>query len=67
MKVHKLEVLVYDFENYGIDEYVVALNQNNDYHMRVLDYQTKEIGEWSDAHPLNHPETLMEYVDEIFG
>lgn len=53
MKAHKIEILVLDFEDYGVDEYNAIIEQNKHLNSRVLKSNTFEIGEWSDDHELN--------------
>lgn len=53
MKAHKIEILVIDPENMGVEEFNIILEQNRFINGRVLKSTTYKIGEWSDEHPLN--------------
>lgn len=69
MRMHKLEVYVIDFEDYGIGAYYEALQNNfglNAAVARVIPVGTTDIGRWHDDHPLNFsntPNTLFSERD----
>lgn len=57
MKVHKITVMVIDFDHLGATEVASTIeNQrypNNCIAPKVVFNETKDAGEWSDEHPLN--------------
>ena len=71
MKVHKLEVIILDFDDLGADEVKETLeNQkfpNYCFAPNVQTIRTAEIGKWSDDHPLNRQETFDKAITELFG
>lgn len=59
MKAYKLEILVIDFDEVGDEIVEVIKNQKYPNHCidpMVMSFQSVEIGEWDDDHPLNTPE-----------
>ena len=71
MKVMKLEVFVIDFDGLGESGVRHAI-ENASYPNRcispeVRSVEAKEIGEWSDDHPLNNSKTAPAEFDRIFG
>jgi len=57
-KLYKLEVYVIDFERNSRDENIIQLLENNKHiSVQVKDVASVDLGEWSDEHPLNQPET----------
>lgn len=71
MKVMKLEVFVIDFDGLGENDVRQAI-ENARYPNRcispeVLSVEAKEIGEWSDGHPLNNSKTAPAEIKRIFG
>ena len=70
MRAYKLEVLVIDFDDVG-DE-VVSLIENARYpndciSPSVMNVEAREIGEWSDDHPLNKRDTMKAAYKGLFG
>lgn len=66
MKCYKFEVYVLDFENYGLEDAVNALEQLDGFTVHAIHPQIKDIGEWDDNHPMNLRETnLSEYFDNL--
>ncbi len=57
MKAHKIEVVVLDFEDYGVDEYINIISNHRHLSASCLENKTVDIGEWSDDHPLNNRKT----------
>jgi len=54
--VHKLEVYVVDFDNYGLQEVELLIKQRLERNFLVRFGQspvTKQLPEWDDKHPLN--------------
>lgn len=65
MKAHKIEILVIDFEDYGVDDAIVEIEQSRNLHGTVLKSSTFDIGEWDDDHPLNYgAEKAKEWLKE---
>lgn len=67
MKMHKLEVYVVDFEDYGVEEYVNMLYNHKYGNFQVKHHETADIGEWSDGHPLNFRNTPPSEFRRYFG
>lgn len=70
MKVHKIEIVVIDFDNMGSEE-VVSTIENQKYpnyciSPTVLNIISRDIGEWSDEHPLNNRFTYKEEISKLF-
>jgi hypothetical protein len=65
VKFHKLEVYVFDFENYGADDIIMSLEGRN-YCITVQDSQTVDIP-WTDDHILNKAGTPVEVFRSFFG
>lgn len=69
IKVYKLEVMIIDFDRIGAPEAVSALenaNYPNDcISPNVMLVQQAEI-EWSDNHPLNNSDTILEAYNDLF-
>ncbi len=57
MKAHKIEVVVLDFEGYGVDEYINIISNHRHLSATCLETKTVDIGVWSDDHPLNNRKT----------
>lgn len=66
MKMHKLEVYVYDFEGYGAAEYVTQIENMRHAHAKAKATETAEIGDWSDSHELNNSTTPIERFRSYF-
>jgi hypothetical protein len=64
--MHKLEVYVIDFEDYGPDEAVAAIEGNDDVHAHVKLVETADIGEWHDNHHLNFSSADVEDFRQYF-
>lgn len=69
MKVHRIEILVLDFDDLGPEE-VRATLENTHYpnhciRPRVKNIETREV-EWSDQHPLNNRTTEHQAYRELF-
>ncbi len=64
--MHKLEVYVIDFENYGIKDLIIELEQLDIGLIIVKDSTTTDIGEWSDDHELNKKITSLNKFREYF-
>lgn len=55
MKVHRLELVIVDFEGFGVDEFINCTEQANSYYtVQVIDKESASNEEaWSDDNPLN--------------
>lgn len=71
MKVYKLEVMVLDFDELG-EEGIVEMLESAHYpngcmFPKVMKISGKEIGPWSDEHPLNNNDTIDSEFDRLFN
>ena len=70
MKVHKVEILIIDFDELGADGVKVELDAtrfaNDCIRPRVMNITTKDIGEWRDDHPMNSLVTRKAEYDRLF-
>jgi hypothetical protein len=71
MKVYKLEVMVIDFDGLGADAIKETI-ENQKYPNYCISPTVKgidgrEIGEWADAHPLNHRDTADVTYQSLFA
>lgn len=70
IKVYKIELLVEDFDNNGIEELTTVIeNQRFPNHCmspQVIGHEVREI-EWSDGHPLNITSTRAATAKELFA
>ena len=71
MKAYKLEVLIIDHDDLGPDAVVEELENasfpNDCIHPQVKKVEIKDIGEWTDDHPLNKASTCDRYYLDLFG
>ena len=68
MKVYKIEVIVLDFNNCGIEECKLLIENTRHIHPHCGDYQTIDIGEWDDDHPHNQNSTdQSKYFREVYA
>jgi hypothetical protein len=71
MKVHKVEVMIIDHDEVGnmgvIDVLENAHYSNRCISPKVISVQTKDIGEWTDEHPLNQRSTALDYYKKLFS
>lgn len=58
MKAYKLEVLVIDYEQHGIDEAKSSIENNRYFFNSVMNIKQAEIGDQHDDHPLNKCGTM---------
>jgi len=70
MKVYKLEVMVIDHDEMGVVDIINTL-ENTRYpnwcmSPRVQKYESADIGEWRDDHPLNFKDTRDAAYDRLF-
>lgn len=66
MKAYKFEVLVIDFEQLGGEELARTLQTNRYISPTVESIEERDIGEWTDDHPLNKAGCNIEY-QRLFG
>ena len=71
MKVHKVTLYILDFDRIGAEE-VADVLENSSYANdciapNVLSVETREIGEWDDASPLNNSLTAADEIARIFA
>lgn len=67
MKAYKLELLVIDFENMGEEEIRDCIEHTKYVNPTVIRMVEKEIGEWSDEHPLNKIDKMVGEFDKTFN
>ena len=71
MKAYKIEILVIDFNNLGADGIETELNNvnfaNDCITLNVKSITEKDIGEWSDEHPLNQRKTCDTEYRRLFA
>jgi hypothetical protein len=65
-KAYKIEVLVVDFEETSQEEIIYFIERIKYIDPKVMDIQSKEIGEWDDEHPLNKLDTMKQTYEEMF-
>ena len=62
MKIHRIVMYVIDFDNMGADEVKSTLEHtrypNHCISPTIAEVQTRDIGSWSDEHPLNQRSTM---------
>lgn len=61
MKVHKYTLYVFDFEDYGVEEYKILIDYTIDRANAIFHEGTAEIGEWDDDHELNQTDDQMTF------
>lgn len=71
MQVHKIEIMVIDFDKVGAKE-IKEVIENTRYPNRCINphvksIQTVDIGEWDDDHPLNYRATADAEYQRLFG
>jgi hypothetical protein len=71
MKVHKLTIIVIDFDELGADEVKTTIeNQrfpNDCIYPSVESIETRDCGKWSDEHPLNNSKTKAAEIERLFA
>ena len=71
MQVIKLEVMIIDMDELGAEE-IKSVIENQRYPNHCISpdvrkIEVREIGEWSDEHPLNHRNKQEEEYIRLFG
>ncbi len=64
IKAHRLELVVLDFDMYGVEEYIY--NIRNQICGQVISHQTCDIPDYDDSHPLNSTQTKAEEKRKFF-
>ena len=71
MEVHRIVLTVIDFDGLGVDDVcdtiVNARYPNDCIAPKVEKSETRDIGEWSDDHPLNKTSTAAAEMLRLFG
>ncbi len=71
MKIHKIELIVIDFNNLGdfavCDKIESARYPNDCIIPQVLRVETRDCGEWNANHPLNRKSSRIAEIDRLFG
>ena len=70
MQVHKIEIMVIDFDKIGV-EGIKEVLENTKYPNRcinpeVISIQTRDIGEWDDDNPLNNVKSADAEYGRLF-
>ena len=70
MKAHKVTLVIIDFDELGEEETRLVLEEtrypNHCISPNVVGFETVDIGEWDDDHPLNLTATFDSEVKKIF-
>lgn len=70
MKAYKVEILIIDHDNLGADGVREALEEtrypNRCIMPKVQSIEGRDIGEWTDEHPLNRRSTAAAAYKELF-
>ena len=71
MKVHKVTLCIVDTDEVGEDE-IRAIIENQRYpnwciHPDVVEFESRDIGEWDDDHPLNQTDAAEAEFRRLFG
>lgn len=70
MKAFKIEILIIDHDNIGMEE-IVSVLENTKYTNRCIspsveDVEVFDIGKWHDDHPLNKKDTdVNKYLEQL--
>lgn len=71
MKAYKLEILIIDFDEIGQDSIIEELENvryaNDCISPQIKSIVEKDIGDWSDDHPLNKRQTCNEEYERLFA
>jgi hypothetical protein len=70
MKVHKVTLMIVDFDKLGAGS-IKEVIENQQYPNRciypnVMEVKTKDIGPWDDSHPLNQIDQMQAAFEELF-
>ncbi len=64
--MHKVTMYVIDLEEYGEDDLRIHLKQDNPGIVHIADFDTVDIGEFEDEHPLNQLDSTTEEHEAYF-
>jgi len=71
MQIHRIVMTVLDFDELGADSVADAIVNtrypNDCIAPHIVEIQTRDIGEWSDHHPLNKASTAQAEIAQLFG
>lgn len=67
MKVHRLEVLVVNSEDFPEDNVIYEVENSRWVSIEVKKIETREVKDWDDDHPLNQPETHNQAYQDLFN
>jgi hypothetical protein len=71
MKAYKVELLIIDHDRLGINGIIHELENvsypNDCIYPSIMNIQERDIGEWSDEHPLNNRYTSEEEYSRLFS
>ena len=71
MEIHRIVLYVVDFDGLGAEGVKQELENtrfaNDCISPDIAEVQTRDIGEWSDAHPLNHRATAQATREALFA
>jgi hypothetical protein len=71
MKAYKIEILVNDLDNLGeelIREEITNARYPNDCIVpQIMSIESREVGDWTDDHPLNKLDTIVEEYNKLFS
>jgi hypothetical protein len=70
-KAYRIELLVIDHDELGSEE-IVELLENHKYpnyciSPKIMSMDERDIGEWTDDHPLNKSDTQEKYYNKRFN
>ena len=66
MKVHKIEVMVWDFDEVGEKEIRQLIENTKFVHAHTMNCTSKEV-QWDDSHPLNSAGTMARAYTDLFS
>ena len=67
MKAYKIEMIIVDTANEGLDSILATVDCMRYHKADVISIVDADIGEWSDEHPLNQKGTKIYQKREYFG
>lgn len=67
MKAYKIELLIIDHEDMGLEEILDDLDNTQFTMPQVKSVEVRDIGDWSDEHPLNRNETADAEYRALFA
>ena len=68
MKMHKIELYVVDFEDYGIDNFITEIEQLDiSACVHCKNERTVDIGDWDDNHIANRQDVTHEQLEMFFN